>query len=270
MQNGGMRRPGYPSDVDDETYVFLLPYLVLSPEDAPQRKSPLRAVLNALFWMSRTGAQWEFLPNDLPPPDVARTQAARWFAAGCFENAVHDLRLLTRVQQQRGAELTAIIIDSRTLQSTPESGARAGFDSAKKRKGTKVYLVVDTLGQLLTLMTSPANEQDRAQVRELCAAAQEVTGGMIEVAFADQEYTGEIAHGDAAASNVELIVVKRPEATRGFILLPKRCVVERSFAWLSRFQHLGRDLERLSSTLIGFHFVAATVLMTAKYLRQLA
>ena len=125
MQHGGMRRrPGYPSDVDDETYLFLLPYLVLSPEDAPQRKYPLRTVLNALFWMSRTGAQWEFLPNDLPPPDVVRLQAARWFASGCFENAVHDLRLLTRVQQQRGAEPTAIIIDSRTLQSTPESGAR--------------------------------------------------------------------------------------------------------------------------------------------------
>ena len=93
---------------------------------------------------------------------------------------------------------------------------------------------------------------------------------MIEVAFADGGYTGEIAHQDAAASNVELIVVKRPDATRGFILLPKRWVVERSFAWLSRFRRLGRDLERLSSTLIGFHFVAATVLMTAKYLRQLA
>ena len=146
MQNDEMRRrPGYPSDVDDETYLFLLPYLVLRPEDAVQRKYPLRAVLNALFWMSRTGAQWEFLPNDLPPPDVVRLQAARWFASGCFENAVHDLRILTRVQQQRGAEPTAIIIDSRTLQSTPESGARAGFDGARKRKGTKVHLVVDTL-----------------------------------------------------------------------------------------------------------------------------
>ena len=186
-----MDRRTYPSDIDDDAYAFLLPYLALTPEDAPQRKYPLRDVLNALLWMSRTGSQWAFLPHDLPPAEVVRSQAKRWFGAHCFENAVHDLRLFSRVQQQRGGEPSAIIIDSRTLQSTPESGHRAGFDGAKKRKGTKVHVVVDTLGHLLTLMTSPANEQDRAQVEALCHSAQEVTGGMIEVAFADQGYTGE-------------------------------------------------------------------------------
>jgi transposase len=259
-----MDRRAYPSDVDDETYHFLLPYLALTPEDAPQRKFPLREVLNALLWMSRTGAQWAFLPHDLPPAEVVRSQAKRWFEAGCFENAVHDLRMLSRVQQQRAGEPTAIIIDSRTLQSTPESGHRAGFDGAKKRKGTKVHLAVDTLGHLLTLTTSPANEQDRAQVEALCHSAQELTGGMLEVVFADQGYTGEQAQNAARKSNIELIVVKRPDASRGFVLLPKRWVVERSLAWLSRFRRLGRDLERLSSTLIGFHFVAACVLLLTK------
>ncbi|EYB68617.1 transposase, IS4 [Deinococcus phoenicis] len=259
-----MNRRAYPSDVDDETYHFLLPYLALVPEDAPQRKYPLREVLNALLWLGRTGAQWDYLPHDFPPKDIVRAQAKRWFEAHCFENAVHDLRLFTRVQQQRGGEPTAIIIDSRTLQSTPESGHRAGYDGAKKRKGTKVHLVVDTLGHLLTLMTSSANEQDRAQVKELCREAQEITGGMLEVAFVDQDYTGEATQAAARQSNIELIVVKRQDASRGFILLPKRWVVERSFAWLSRFRRLGRDLERLSSTLIGFHFLAACVLLLAK------
>lgn len=259
-----MNRRAYPSDVSDDVYAFVLPYLVLKPEQAAQRKHPLREVLNALIWVSRTGAQWDYLPHDFPPPDVVRSQAARWFAAGCFENAVHDLRLLLREQQQRHAEPSAFILDSRTLQSTPESGHRAGFDGAKKRKGTKMHLAVDTLGHLLAVLASPANEQDRAQVKDLCQAVQEVTGGSIEVAFADQGYSGEDAATQASDANVSLIVVKRPEAAKGFILLPKRWVVERSFAWCSRFRRLGRDLERLSSTLIGFHFLAACVLMTSK------
>ena len=259
-----MDRRAYPSDIDDDAYTFLLPYLALTPEHAPQRKYPLRDVLNALLWMSRTGSQWAFLPHDLPPAEVVRSQAKRWFEAHCFENAVHDLRLFRRVQQQRGGEPSAIIIDRRTLQSTPESGHRAGFDGAKKRKGTKVHVVVDTLGHLLTLMTSPVNEQDRAQVEALCRSAQEITGGMIEVACADQGYTGEQTLEAAHKSNVELIVVKRPDASRGFVLLPKRWVVERSLAWLARFRRLGRDLECLSSTLIGFHFVAACVLLLNK------
>jgi len=125
-------------------------------------------------------------------------------------------------------------------------------------------LAVDTLGHLLAVLTSPANEQDRAQVFDLCLDVQEVTGVKVEVAFADQGYTGQDTAQQAAAAGVELIVVKRPEATKGFILLPKRWVVERSFAWLSRFRRLGRDLERLSSTLIGFHFVAACLLLATK------
>ncbi len=263
-QNEGVNRRAYPSDVDDETYSFLLPYLALSPEDAPQRKYPLREVLNALLWLDRTGAQWDYLPHDFPPPDIVRAQAKRWFEAHCFENAVHDLRLFSRVKQQRGGEPSAIILDSRTLQSTPESGHRAGYDGAKRRKGTKVHLVVDTLGHLITLMSSPANEQDRAQVEELCRDAQEISGGMIEVAFVDQGYTGAAPLEAARKSNIELVVVKRQDASRGFVLLPKRWVVERSFAWLSRFRRLGRDLERLPSMLLGFHFLAACVLMLAK------
>lgn len=256
-----MIRQGYPSDVDDDTYFFLLPYLLLRPQDARQRKYPIRDVLNALFWIARTGAQWAYLPNDFPPAETVRQQAHRWFEAGCFETAAHDLRILSRVERSRNGEPTAIIIDSRTLQSTPESGHRAGFDGAKKRKGTNVHLAVDTLGHLLAVLTTPANEQDRAQVKDLCLEVQEATGVNVEVAFADQGDTGAQTALQAAEAGVELIVVKRPEASKGFILLPRRWVVERSLAWLSRFRRLGRDLERLPSTLVGFHFLAACFLL---------
>lgn len=259
-----MTQRGDPSDVDDDTYLFLLPSLLLSSKDTRQRKYPIRSVLNALLWVARTGAQWAYLPHDLPPAETVRQQAHRGFEAGCFENAAHDLCLLSRVEKARNGEPTAIIIDSRTLQSTPESGHRARVDGAKKRKGTKLDRAVDTLGHLLAVLTTPANEQDRAQVFDLCLEVQEATGVKVEVAYADQGYTGERTALDATEAGVELIVVKRPEATKGFILLPKRWVVERSFAWLSRFRRLGQDLERLPSTLIGFHFLAACVLFSNK------
>ena len=154
----------------------------------------------------------------LPPAGVVRSQAKRWFEAHCFENAVHDLRLFNLVQQQRGGEPCTIIIDSRTL----ESGHRAGFDGAKKRKGTQVHVVVDTLSHLLIFTTSPANEQDRSQVEAPCHSAQEITDGMIEVAIPDQRYTNAQTLEGTYKSNVELVVVKHRDASRGFVLLPKR------------------------------------------------
>jgi transposase len=259
-----MIRKAYPSDLDDEAYNFMVSYFILLPEHAPQRKYPLREVLNALFWIARTGSQWEYLPHDFPPYKIVHEQAMRWFERGCFENLLHDLRILIRKEDFRDTDPSAVIIDSRTLQSTPESGHRAGYDGGKKKKGTKIHMAVDTLGNVISLLASPANEQDRAAVSELCLQVQQATSVHVEVAFADQGYTGERTALDAAESGIELIVVKRPEGEKGFILLPKRWVVERSFAWFSRFRRLGRDLERLESSLLGFHFVAACILSLNK------
>ena len=127
-----MRKParqarlGYPSDVSDEEWTFVVPYLTLSRDDSPQRHHELRAVFNALRWLVRTGASWRMMPHDLPPWPVVYQQMQRWLRAGCFEALVHDLRVLLRMQVGRAAQPTAMILDSRTLQSTPESGARAG------------------------------------------------------------------------------------------------------------------------------------------------
>ena len=151
------------------------------------------------------------------------------------------------------------------MQSTPESGAQAGYDGAKRRKGRKVHMAVDTLGHLLALHVTPANEQERQQVDELAAQVQTVTGGSVEVAFVDQGYTGEQPAQDAAAHGIELIVVKLAEAKKGFVLLPKRWVVERSFAWTGRFRRLARDYERLPQTLTGLHFLAFAILMLKRF-----
>ena len=255
------QRTGYPSDVSDEEWAFCAPYLTLMKEEAPQRKYPLRDLFNALRWLVRAGCPWRMMPNDLPAWTAVQQQTQRWLQAGCFEAMAHDLRLLLRITVQREGTPSAVILDSRTVQSTPESGMRAGFDGHKKRKGSKLHAAVDTLGHLLALKVTPANEQDRAQVAELSQAVQEVTGQSVEVAFVDQGYTGERPAADAAQAGLRLQVVKHHEAKRGFVLLPRRWVVERSFAWAARFRRLARDYERLASTMAGYHWLAFAILM---------
>jgi len=261
-----MDRQPYPSDVTDEEWAFVAPYLTLMTEEAPQRRYPLREVFNALRWIVRTGAPWRMLPHDFPPWPVVYQQTQRWIKAGCFEKIVHDLRALLREAEGREAHPTAVILDSRTLQSTPESGERAGYDGYKRKKGSKVHMAVDTLGDLLALSVTPADVQDRAQVEELAQAVQEVTGESVEVAFVDQGYTGDEAAEAAARQGIQLVVVKLPEAKRGFVLLPRRWVVERSFAWMSRFRRLVRDYERLPRTLAALHFIAFACLLLARAL----
>jgi transposase len=263
------RKP-YPSDVTDDEWAFVAPYLTLMKEDAPQREHGLREVFNGLRWIARSGAEWRLMPHDLPPWHTVYQQTRRWLRAGVFEAIVNDLRMLLREIEGRPPNPRAAILDSRTLRSSPESGGRAGYDGHKRKKGSKVHLAVDTLGHLLALIVTPANEQDRAQVAELAGAVREATGESVEVAFVDQGYTGERPAEDAAERGIRLEVVKLPEARRGFVLLPRRWVVERSFAWMARFRRLARDYERLPETLEGLHLLASSILMLRKFVTLMA
>lgn len=179
---------------------------------------------------------------------------------------MRDLRMLLREIAGRHPQPSAAIFEGRTLQSSPESGARAGYDGHKRRKGSKVHWAVDTLGQLLAAIVTPANTQERAQVDALAEKAQAATGNSVEVAFVDQGYTGDAVAVDAEKHGIRLEVVKLPSAKHGFVLLPRRWVVERSFAWLARFRRLARDYERLSETLAGLHFVAFALLMAQRFI----
>ena len=256
-----MSRKSYPSDVNDGEWEFVLPYLTLMTPDAPQRQHDLREVFNALRWLVRTGSPWRYLPNDLPRWDVVYSQTQRWINAQVFEAIAHDLRVLLREGAGKSAQPSAVIFDSRTLQSTPESGHRAGVNVHKARKGTKVHAAVDTLGNLLALSITPANQGDRSQVEALCDAVQEVTGHEVEVAFVDGGYSGVETEKEAAKHKVKLQVVKVQGARKGFVLLPKRWVVERSFAWVTRFRRLAKDYERLPETVKSLHILAFVTLM---------
>lgn len=256
-------RKQYPSDVSDEEWKFLEPYLTLIRPDAAQREYALRDIFDAVRWMVRTGAQWRYIPGDFPPWWAVYQQTRRWLDAGCFEAIVHDTRAILRKAAGKKPLPTAAVLDSRTLRSTPESGERAGYDGHKRMNGSKVHMAVDTLGHLLALLVTAADEQDRALVGELTAQVQEVTGQHVELAYVDQGYTGEAAQSAAAGNGISLAVVRLPEAKQGFVLMPRRWVIERSFAWMSRFRRLARDCERLPDMLAGFHLVAfGTIMLT--------
>jgi transposase len=264
-----MSRKAYPSDVSDEEWAFVAPYLTLMREDAPQREYSQREVFDGLRYIVRAGATWRMMPNDLPPWHMVYQQTQRWLRAGVFEAMVHDLRALLRIAAGRADQPSAVIVDSRTLQSSPESGGRAGYDGAKRKKGSKTHVAVDTLGHLLAVLVTPANAQDRAQVADLAQQVQALTGQHVEVAFVDQGYTGDETEQGAADHGLRLEVVKLPEAKPGFVLLPRRWVVERSFGWLARFRRLVRDYERLPDTLKGLHFLAFALLMLARFFQLL-
>ena len=263
-------KTSYPTDVTDEEWAFCAPYLTLMREDAPQRDYPMRTLFNALRYMVRAGCPWRMIPNDLPPWYTVHQQTQRWIKSGCFEAMAHDLRKVLRLLAERDAAPSAVIYDGRTLQSTPESGARAGYDGYKRKKGSKVHAAVDTLGHLLALKVTPANEQERAQVKDLTQEVQKATGENVQIAYVDQGYTGAEPAAQAAEQGVHLVVVKLEEAKRGFVLLPKRWVVERSFAWASRFRRLARDYERLPASLAALHWLAFITLMLNSIFHQSA
>jgi transposase len=265
-----MTRNAYPSDVSDEAWAFGAPSLTLMKEDAPHREHSLREVFNGLRSIVRPGAPWRMMPNDWPPWHTVYQQTQRWLKAGVFEEMVRDRRMLIREIAGRMPQPRAAILDSRTLPSTPERGGRAGDDGHQRRNGAQVPLAVDTLGQVLAVVVTPANEQDRAQVAALAAQMQEATGESVEVAFVDQGYMGEQPAADAEAHGIRLEVVKLPTAKHGFVLLPRRWVVERSFAWMARFRRLARDDERLAETLAGLHFVAFAILLVHRFVTFMA
>jgi transposase len=262
-----MTRKPYDSDVTDEEWWFVAPYLTLMTEEAPQRKHELREIFNALRYLVRTGAPWRLLPHDFPRWEAVYQQTQRWLKAGVFMHIAQDLRAILRVVHEREPDPTAAIFDGRTLRSTPESGHRAGYDGHKRKKGSKVHVAVDTLGHLLALVVTPANQDERTQVAALAQAVQEVTGENVEIAFVDQGYTGPNAEADAQKHGIKLEVVKLPEAKQGFVLLPRRWVVERSFAWATRFRRLVKDYERLPETVRGLHIFSFVTLMLTSVFR---
>jgi transposase len=275
MQTHQPTRQPYPSDVSDAEWAFAAPDLTLITPDAPQRRYDLREVFDAVRWLVRSGSPWRLLPPGtrlrvFPRWEIVYQPTQRWLAAGCFQAIIEDLRLLLRLAAGRNAQPSAAIFDSQPLPSTPEGESRAGYDGHKRKKGAKAQLAVATLGHRLALHVTPANQQDRAQVDVLAEAVQEATGEHVELVSVDQGSTGDVPAAAAAAHGIALHLVKLPEATHGFVLLPRRWVAERSFAGKTCFRRVVRDDERLQETVEGVHRVAFSCLMLQQAVDLLA
>jgi transposase len=193
-------RTPYLTEVSDEEWAFVVPYLTLAPQDAAQRKYPVREVFNGVRDIVKSGAQWRLMPHDLPPWPLV-------------------------YQPLRPKPPSAVILDARTIQSTPERGARAGDDGHKRRKGSKVHAAVDPLGHLQGRLVTPASEQ--------------------ELAYVELGSTSEEPAAAATAHGIQVAVVKLPEA----------------HAWATRFRRLARDNARLAATLATLHFLAFVCLL---------
>ena len=261
-------RTGYPSDVTDPEWEFVTPYQTLMRADAPHRTYPLRKLFDGARYVVKTGCPWRYLPHDFPSWNSVYQQARRWQEAGVYEAIAHDLRIVERLLKDRQEDPTATILDARTLQSVPESGGRTGFDGAKKKNGSKVHAAVDTLGNLLALTVTAANRQERDEVGALLSRVRRIADGSVELAWADQGDTGEPAADAASKQDVQLEIVRRPKAAKGFVLLPRRWVVERTFGWLGRSRRLARDYERLAETLAGYHWLVFAGILLGRILRN--
>ena len=199
VYHDAMTRTTYPSDGSDEAWAFVALAVTLMDEAAPQWNDPLRDVANGLRSMLRTGAPWRMLPTDVPPWPVVDHQTQRCLTAGVGAQMVHDVRMLLRAITDRAPQPRAVIVASRTLQSTPERGGRARDDGHNRRNGAKIHLAVATLGHLLAVVVTPANAHDRAQVATLAQRMQELPGDTGAVAVGDQGYTGAQPAAEAAA-----------------------------------------------------------------------
>jgi len=240
MDAKALRKP-YPSDLTDQEWTILTPELPPPVAAGAPRKTDFRAVVNAILYRLHNGCAWRALPHDFPPEGTVRDYFHRWRRGGLWEHINDVLRRRLRQADGRDEEPSAGIIDSQSAKGTRTSGSK-GYDAGKKVKGTKRHLLVDTLGLLLCVLVHPANIQDRDGAKLLLTKAQ----GMfpkLRLIWADGGYAGKLIAWVLELCGWVLTIVKRSDKVKGWVLLPRRWVVERTFGWLSQCRALARDYE---------------------------
>jgi putative transposase len=255
-------RQPYPSDLTDAQWALVEPFVRGNPVGPQPTVYSRREVLNAIFYVTKTGVQWRYLPHDFPDWQSVYSYFSQWKKDGTLK-LIHDvLRGKVRKKAGRSQQPTAGILDSQSVKTDVEAETR-GYDANKKLKGRKRHLLVDTLGLVLVAWMSTADVQDRdATAAVLPLAAEQFP--TLQTVWADAAYQGPRVELFAQQAGLQVQVVKRSEQDQGFVVQPKRWIVERTFGWLSRERRLARDYERTEESSEAFIYLGMSRLMLGR------
>src|SRR5215470_2234990 len=235
----------FPSDQTDREWEYIKPFVPAAKPGGRHRTTDMRLVLNAIFYLTRTGCQWRYLPREYPPWQTVYGYFRTWRRDGTWQR-IHDrLRGDVREQEGRNRQPTAAILDSQTVKTTDRGGAERGFDAGKQTFGRKRHILVDTLGLLLLVVVHSAGLQDRDGARKVLAPLAARFTRLRKI-WADSVYNSGLAEwvrNLRTRNRIVLELVKRSDQVKGFVVLPRRWVVERTFAWLSFSRRLSKDYE---------------------------
>ena len=256
----------YASDLTDAEWELLRPFMPEPSRLGRPRTTDLRQVVDALLYMASTGCQWRQLPRDLPPYSTVQGYFYRWAEDGTLPRINHALVMAARAAAGRQASPTAGVIDSQSVKTT-EAGGPRGFDAGKKIKGRKRHIVTDTLGHLVGWLVHPADMQDRDGAAKTLATIRSLYPWLRHV-FADGGYAGDKLRDELAGMGRWTVeIIKRSDTAKGFKVLPKRWVVERTFAWLGRCRRLAKDFETTISSATAWMLMAQIRLLTRRLAR---
>jgi putative transposase len=239
-------RKSYPTDISDEAWEWIAPLLAQPEGPGRKRSANMREMVNAIFYLDKTGCQWEMLPHDFPDYRHVNYYYLEWTRSGVWDQVLERLRELARVAAGKQPEPSAGVLDSQSVKTTGH-GQERGYDAGKNVKGRKRHLLVDTLGLLLAVWVTSAAMQDRDGGVEMCDEADHNYPHLKKI-WADSAYAGELVEYVAQWCRFVLEIVTRPAGQRGFQVQPKRWIVERSLAWLNPFRRLSKDYENTTQS----------------------
>jgi putative transposase len=268
--NTTTRKP-YRTDLTDEQWAIVQPLIPPAKHGGRPREVDMREVLNTLFYLERAGCQWDMLPHDLLPKSTVYDYFRQWRDDGTWQRILDALRAQVRIQENREASPSAGSIDSQTVKTT-EMGGERGYDGGKKINGRKRHIFVDTLGLLLAVVITGAAVDDAAAAPEVFQQLAADHCPRLSKIWADNKYHNHTLHGWMAEhrSDWDLEIVSRPKGAQGFVRLPRRWVVERTFAWLGRCRRLSKDYERRTDSSASMVRVGAIHLMLRRLARPAA